>query len=314
MLAFLLSDGGPRLVRDYPQPEPGAGYVRVRTIAAGICNTDLELARGYMGFRGVLGHEFVGEALEGRLAGRRVVGGINFGCGRCDACERGLARHCSTRRVLGILGADGALAEELVIPERNLHEVPNAVSNTAAVFAEPVAAACEILDQIGSVRGQRVLVVGDGKLGPLVAQVLARDGGDVSLEGHHLETLEWLADAGVHFAHPRGNGAAFDVVVEATGSPAGLARAIEACVPRGTLVLKTTIAGSHQVDLAPIVINELTVVGSRCGRLESALERLADARVNVEPLVSRRFELREVEQAFAAAAERGTRKVLVEVP
>jgi threonine dehydrogenase-like Zn-dependent dehydrogenase len=310
MLAFVLSDGPPKLVRDYPRPRARDADVRVRTIAAGICNTDLELARGYMGFRGVLGHEFVGEALDGRFAGRRVVGGINFGCGACDRCECGHARHCANRRVLGILGADGALAEEFAIPECNLREVPNGVSDTAAVFAEPVAAACEILDQIGSVRGRRALVIGDGKLGPLVAQVLAADGADVTLEGHHLDTAGWLADRNVRLAHEPE--AVADLVVEATGSAAGLARAIAACEPRATLILKTTVAGTHRIDLAPIVINEVTVVGSRCGRIESGLERLAAGSVVVDPLVSGRFPLDEAERAFSVAAERGVRKVLVE--
>jgi threonine dehydrogenase-like Zn-dependent dehydrogenase len=284
----------------------------VRTRVAGICNTDLELARGYMGFRGVLGHEFVGEALEGRLAGRRVVGGINFACGDCAMCARGLGRHCPRRTVLGILGADGALAEEFAIPEANLLEVPAGVSDADAVFAEPVAAACEILEQIGSVRGRRALVIGDGKLGPLVAQVLARDGAEVALEGHHLEAVEWLADRGVQLVHEPAPDARFDIVVEATGSAYGLERAVAACEPRGTLVLKTTVAAKHELDLAPLVINEITVVGSRCGRLEAALDRLERGLVTLAPLVSARFGLDGVEHAFARAAERGTRKVLVE--
>ena len=312
MLAFVLSKNGPKLVRDYTRSDAPRGYVRVRTRVAGICNTDLELARGYMGFHGVLGHEFVGEALDGKLAGRRVVGGINFACGECATCRQGLGRHCARRTVLGILGADGALAEEFVIPETNLLEVPPDVPDSAAVFAEPLAAACEIIEQIGSVRGRRALVIGDGKLGPLVAQVLASDGADVTLEGHHLQSVEWLADGRVRLAHEASAQAEFDLVVEATGSERGLVRAIAACAPRATLVLKTTIAAKHQIDLAPIVINEISVVGSRCGRLELALERLARGAVTLEPLITARFGLDDVERAFARAAERGTRKVLVE--
>jgi threonine dehydrogenase-like Zn-dependent dehydrogenase len=312
MLAFVLSQAGPKLMRDHARPQPRRGYVRVRTLLAGICNTDLELARGYMGFQGVLGHEFVGEALEGKLAGRRVVGGINFSCGECTTCARGLGRHCPQRSVLGILNADGALAEEFAIPERNLLEVPADVPEASAVFAEPVAAACEILEQLGSVRGRRALVIGDGKLGPLVAQVLASDGADVALEGHHLDSVEWLADRGIRLVRAADEKARYDLVVEATGTASGLTRAIAGCEPRGMLVLKTTIAAKHEIDLAPLVINEITVVGSRCGRLEVALDALARNAVTVAPLVSARFALDEVERAFAHAADRGARKVLVE--
>lgn len=308
MFAFVLQEGPPSLVKDWPYPEPHDGLVRVRTLIAGICNTDLELARGYMGFRGVLGHEFVGEARDGAFAGKRVVGGINFGCGRCEVCLQGLARHCPQRRVLGIVGADGALAEEFLIPEANLIEVPSSVTDDSAAFAEPVAAACEILEQVGSVEGRRVLVIGDGKLGMLVAQVLASDGGSVTLEGRHLDQIGWLRDRGIRLASGDGR---YDVVVEATGSRDGLARAIQTCRPRGTLVLKTTIAGKHEIDLAPLVIDEITVVGSRCGRMKPALERLADGRVIVEPMISARFALLDAESAFETAAHRGVRKVLV---
>jgi len=308
MLAFVLKKGPPSLVVDWPSPEPHDGLVRVRTLVAGICNTDLELARGYMGFKGVLGHEFVGEALDGCFAGKRVVGGINFGCGDCEMCAQGLARHCLHRRVLGIVGADGALAEEFLIPETNLVEVPTSVSDDAAAFAEPVAAACEILEQLGTVSGRRVLVIGDGKLGPLIAQVLSSDGGDVTMEGRHLDRIGWLRDRVVCLASAEGH---YDVVVEATGSREGFVRAVRMCRPRGILVLKTTVAEKHEIDLAPLVINEITVVGSRCGRMQPALERLADGRVNVEPMISARFSLRDVERAFATAAERGMRKVLV---
>jgi threonine dehydrogenase-like Zn-dependent dehydrogenase len=313
MLAFVLDEGPPRLVYDRARPEPVEALVRVRTVVAGICNTDLELARGYMKHRGVLGHEFVGVAIDGVFAGRRVVGGINFGCGSCDACSRDLARHCANRRVLGILGADGTLAEEFLIPEANLVEVPALVSDCVAAFAEPAAAACEILEQLGSVAGRDALVLGDGKLGCLIAQVLVSDGARTTLVGHHLHGLDWLAECGIRLAPEARAGARFDLVVDATGSPHGLAGAIEACAPRSTLVLKTTVAGRHEIDLAPLVINEVNVVGSRCGRMEPALERLADGRILVEPLIDARMPLASVEVAFAAAAKPGVRKVLVEV-
>ena len=312
MLAFVLDDTGPRLVRDQPLPRADRGLVRVRSRVAGICNTDLELVRGYMGFRGVLGHEFVGEALDGAYAGRRVVGGINFGCGDCASCTAGLSRHCPTRRVLGILAADGVLAEEFVIPERNLVAVPDAIDDETAVFAEPLAAACEILDQLGSVRPRRALVIGAGKLGSLVAQVLAVEDVDVTVEGRHLERLAWLSERGVRLTAPAmDDDRRYELVVEATGSAAGLSRAVRATAPRGTLVLKTTVAVAHQIDLAPVVIDEITIVGSRCGRLEPALDRLSDGRVDVRSLIDGRYPLEQVERAFAHAAERGTRKVLV---
>ncbi len=295
-----------------------AGFVRVRTRIAGICNTDLELIRGYMGFSGVLGHEFVGEALDGALAGRRVVGGINFGCDNCERCDAGDSRHCATRKVLGILGADGVIAEEFLIPERNLVEVPDTVTDVQAVFAEPLAAACEIIEQLGgTTRHRRTLVLGDGKLGLLIAQVLAVHGAEVDLVGHHLDELEWIEDARVNRLArtlPEKATAAYDLVVEATGSASGLAEALRATEPRGTLVLKSTVAGLHEIDLAPIVINEITVLGSRCGRMKSAVELLERTSIMTEPLIDSRRELSEAESAFARAQEKGARKVLLVNP
>jgi len=286
---------------------------RIKMLRAGICNTDLELARGYMGFSGVLGHEFVGLALDGHLAGQRVVAGIHFGCGSCAACAAGSSRHCPTRQVLGILGADGALAEEFLVPEANLLPVPDALDDDDAVFAEPLAAACEILDQLGENRHRgSALVLGAGKLGPLVAQALAADGFEVSMSGRHLDTVAWLGDRGVNLLDSIPSGARYELVVEATGSSEGLERAIALTVPRGTLVMKTTIAGGHEIDLAPVVINEITILGSRCGRLESALDLLRSGRVDVRPLIAARYRLDEVEEAFRRAAAPGTRKVLVE--
>jgi len=313
MLAFVMDRDGPRLDRAYASPDDqrSAGLVRVRTLVAGICNTDLEIARGYMGFRGVLGHEFVGEAITGTWAGRRVVGGINFGCGACRWCEAGLSRHCPDRSVLGIDGADGVLAEEFVIPERNLLEVPDSLSDEAAAFAEPVGAACEILEQLGDVDRAEALVLGAGKLGTVVAQVLSASGFRVDLAGRHLDGLEWLRARGVRLAGSRPHRAGYPLVVEATGTTDGLRIAIECTRPRGHLVLKTTVAGPHRIDLAPVVINEITIVGSRCGQFEPALAMLADGRVDVGPLVEARYTLEDVETAFEHAGRRGTRKVLV---
>jgi hypothetical protein len=211
MLAFVLDEKGPHMSPDQPEPEPGPDEVVVRVLRAGVCNTDLELARGYMDFNGVLGHEFVGQALDGPLAGKRVVAGINFGCGRCAWCKGGLERHCPSRRVMGILGADGAMAERVAVPSANLRVVPDGIDDDAAVFTEPVAAACEILDQLEAANGLRetrtpALVFGAGKLGPLIAQVLAAAGFDVGLVGRHLDSVEWLATLGSAPSGGRGDG------------------------------------------------------------------------------------------------------------
>ena len=240
----------------------------IKVHLAGICSTDLQIFKGYMDFRGVPGHEFVGSVVEGplELIQKRVVGEINFACGRCDYCARGLGRHCPSRSVMGILGADGAFAEFLSVPVPNLHLVSESVSDEEAVFTEPLAAAFEILEQVQLNPGDEVLVLGDGKLSFLCAQVLRLASANVALVGKHLDKLKLIKRSGVRTMllsdwKPK----QFDVVVEATGSPSGLQLAMSAVRPRGTLVLKTTIAGEHKVLLAPLVINEITVVGSRCG-------------------------------------------------
>ncbi len=314
MLAFVMGAQGPRLERDHRPAEPrgaGRGLVRVRTLVAGICNTDLEIARGYMGFQGVLGHEFVGEALDGTWKGRRVVGGINFGCGSCTWCAAGLARHCPTRRVLGIVAADGVLAEEFLIPEENLLAVPDGVGDEDAAFAEPVGAACEILEQLGPIERADALVLGAGKLGSVIAQVLAAGGFRVDLVGRHLEGLSWMRDRGIRLAGDIPDRRDYGLVVEATGTTEGLRVAIDCTRPRGHLVLKTTVAGRHEIDLAPVVINEISIIGSRCGQFAPALDLLADGRVTVAPLVEERYALDDVETAFGHAGRRGVRKVLV---
>jgi threonine dehydrogenase-like Zn-dependent dehydrogenase len=285
---------------------------------AGVCNTDLEIARGYMGFRGVLGHEGVGEVVEGPAAwrGRRVVSEINFACGRCDTCQSGLGRHCPTRRVMGILDADGAFAELLAVPVANLHAVPDALTDEQAVFTEPLAAAYEILEQLGDVAGQRAVVLGDGKLGLLVAQVLDAAGARVRAVGRHGANLAWLARRGIEScevtAFRPDVGPRADLVVEATGSPDALSVAMTAVRPRGTLILKTTVAEHPRVDLARIVIDEIQLVGSRCGPFEPALEALASGSVDVSGLVEERFPLDRGVEALDRAARRGARKVLID--
>ena len=311
----LYLDGSRARVEERPEPEPAADMARVRVGLAGVCNTDLELVKGYMGFRGVLGHEFVGEVEEGPEAwrGARVVGEINFACGRCDACARGLGRHCPTRSVMGIQDADGALAEWVNVPVANLHRVPDGVPDARAVFAEPLAAAFEILEQVRVEPGMRCLVLGDGKLGLLAAQVLALAGARVEAVGHHPDKLALLArrDIETHLARDLAPGQ-WDLVVEATGSARGFATAVSCTRPRGTLVLKSTVAEHPDVDLAPLVIHEIQVVGSRCGPFPPALDALAANAIEVDALVHDRLPLARADQALSRAAERGVLKVLVE--
>jgi threonine dehydrogenase-like Zn-dependent dehydrogenase len=311
----LFFDGREARVAERPQPPLAAGEVRVRMALAGICNTDLEITRGYLGFRGVLGHEGVGAVVEGPPAwrGRRVVAEINFACRGCETCARGLARHCPRRRVMGIAGADGAFAEELVVPVENLHAVPDPVGDEAAVFCEPLAAAYEVLEQVRVEPGQRCLVLGDGKLGLLVAQVLDTAGARVLALGRHPEKLAILARRGIEtgLADARAE-TGFELVVEATGSAEGVRRAIAAVRPRGTLVLKSTLAEHPQLDLAPLVIHEVTLVGSRCGPFAPALAALASGAVDVRSLVSDRLPLARADAALRRAAEPGVLKVLVD--
>jgi len=296
----------------------------VRVARAGICNTDLEIVKGYMAFRGVLGHELCGAVEEGPSAwkGRRVVAEINFACRAhdCSACATGLGRHCPRRTVMGIVGADGALAELVAVPVANLHAVPDVVSDDQAVFAEPLAAAFEILEQVDVSPGTRCVVLGDGKLGLLVAQVLFHAGARVLAVGKHADKLALLSRLGIE-THLYAGGSPpitqADMVVEATGSAGGFALAVSITRPRGTLVLKSTVAEPAKVDLAPLVIHEISVIGSRCGRFEpalAALERGArGAAHGLDPsaLVAARFPLEDAREALRAAAG-STLKVLVD--
>jgi threonine dehydrogenase-like Zn-dependent dehydrogenase len=300
------------LARDAASPTPAAGDALVRVALAGICRTDLEITRGYLQFRGTLGHEWVGRVVaagDAALVGRRVVGDINFACGRCALCAAGLGRHCPTRRVLGIVGADGAFADLVVVPERNLHLVPDAVSDLAAAFTEPLAAAFEILDQVGPVSGARATVLGAGKLGLLVAQVLARAGADVRVGARHPAQRARAERLGIASGDPV-SGA--DLVVDATGTADGLRQALTLVRPRGTIVLKTTVAGEHRLDLAAAVVNEITVVGSRCGRFAPALDALAGGGIAVEPMIDAIVPLDEAVAGFESAATPGAMKILLD--
>ncbi len=299
---------------DYPTPKPDDQTALVKVHLAGLCATDLQIFRGYMDFRGVPGHEFVGTVTHGpkHLRGHRVVAEINFSCSRCENCQRGLSRHCPARKVMGILNTDGAFAEYVAVPATNLHIVPENLSDEEAVFTEPLAAAFEILQQIQLNPGDEVLVLGDGKLGLLCAQALIMSGADVTVVGKHAEKLDMIKGPAIRTTllgdwHHK----LFDVVVEATGSPAGLQLAVSAVRPRGTLVLKSTVAGEHQVSLAPLVINEITVVGSRCGPFAPALEALQAKAISVSPLIEKVYALSEGLAAVAHAGRPGARKIFL---
>jgi len=306
-----------RLREDYPRPVPPPGEALVRVRLAGICNTDLEIVRGYMGFRGVLGHEFVGtveEAEDRSLIGQRVVGEINAYCGECSTCRAGRPTHCPHRTTLGIWGRDGAFAEYLTLPVRNLHKVPDTISDEEAVFTEPLAAALEILEQVHLRPTDRVVVLGDGKLGLLVAQALALMGCDLLAVGRHREKLAILARRGIPTAlESEAEGLAADVVVECTGRPEGFAAARRILRPRGTLVLKSTYHGRVEADLTGLVVDEITLVGSRCGPFPPALRMLQRGLVDVRSLISAVYPLAQGVEAFARAAEPGVLKVLLRV-
>jgi threonine dehydrogenase-like Zn-dependent dehydrogenase len=316
MLAISLEDGGVRTV-EIERPKRPHGLALLRLLYGGICNTDLELQRGYYGFRGIPGHEFVAEVVEAdtpSLVGRRVVGEINLACTHCEWCRKELGRHCPNRTVLGIVNQPGAFEEFFVLPERNLHAVPEHIPNERAVFTEPLAAACEILDQVSIPWGTPVAVLGDGKLGLLIAQVLNANGLPVHQFGHHAEKLRIAGATGVTTEVTNSSlpAAAYDFVVEATGNPEGLRQAVAMTRPRGTLILKSTMHGLVNIDTAPIVVNELTVIGSRCGRFEAAIPLLDHELIRVEEMIAARYPLNQAAEAFQQAAQPGSLKVLLE--
>ncbi|MCC7342829.1 MAG: alcohol dehydrogenase catalytic domain-containing protein, partial [Bryobacterales bacterium] len=292
---------------------PGFALLRLRV--AGICNTDLELQRGYYGFEGVPGHEFVADVVEADEAawvGQRVVGEINLACGNCGWCERGLGRHCPARRVLGIVKHAGAFAEYFTLPIANLHAVPESMADEVAVFTEPVAAACEILEQTEVKPGTRVAVLGDGKLGLLIAMVLRLHGAEVDVYGRHPEKMAIAAELGVRPCKAgESGGAKYPLVVDATGSEEGLAAGIALSEARGTVVMKSTVARPVSVDMASVIVPEITLLGSRCGRFEDALPLLSSGRMPVERLIQAVYPLGEASAAFAHASRKGTLKILL---
>jgi threonine dehydrogenase-like Zn-dependent dehydrogenase len=303
-------------VRDVPKRRRPKGHALLRLISGGICNTDLELERGYYGFAGTPGHEFVAEVVEADSSewiGRRVVGEINLACGKCEWCKRGLGRHCPSRTVLGIVKHPGAFQQFFTLPERNLFRVPDSVATDHAVFTEPIAAACEILDQVRIAKSKPVAVLGDGKLGLLIAQVLALHGAEVYHFGRHPDKLAVSRKAGaVTKVGPPKAGVKFDVVIEVTGSSEGLAAAVEMTNARGTIVLKSTVHDRTPVDMARIIVQEITLVGSRCGRFAPALKLLKSGRLNLDPMIDSRFPLADAPRAFERANEKGVLKVLLD--
>ena len=318
MKALRFEDERLRLA-DVPAPSR-AGEALVRVRLAGVCNTDLEIARGYAGFRGTLGHEFVGVAVSApgapELVGRRVVGEINAGCGVCELCRAGDSRHCAARTVLGIVGRDGAFAEFLQLPVVNLLPVPDELPDERAVFTEPLAAACGITERVNVEPDARVGVVGDGKLGLLCAQALkVLTGARVTLIGRHQSKLDIARRRDIETVKaedlPHSLERAFDVTVEASGSSSGLETALRLLRPRGTLVLKSTFHAVTELNAAPVVVDEISIVGSRCGRFAPALELLRRGAVEVDALVHAEFPLSDGVRAFERAAEPGVLKVLL---
>lgn len=315
----------------YPHPTPTDGEALLRVLAAGICNTDLEIIHGYMGFTGILGHEFVGivEEIYGEqtrahyqhLIGKRVVGDINAACRRADCwyCQRGIFSHCPRRTTLGIGGRNGAFADYTLLPVENLHLVPETVSDVEAVFVEPLAANFEIMEQVHLKPTDSVLVLGDGKMGQLAAQVLTLSGCELTMVGKHNDKLELAAGRGIPtyqlcdetFIFE--DGRRVDVVVECTGSAQGLAMAMRLVRPRGTIMLKSTVANASTLHLAPIVVDEIRVLGSRCGPFEPALRALSHKLLDVRSLISADYTLNEGLQAFERAEQRGVLKVLLQL-
>ncbi len=316
MRGLWLEDQALSYREDIPQPKVQAGMALIKLRLGGICATDLEMTRGYYPFTGVPGHEFVGEVVAApgyeSWVGARVVGEINLTCGQCRACLRGHASHCSNRTVLGILAHDGVLAEYFTLPIQNLHPVPEHVPDDAAVFTEPLAAALEIQEQVHIHPGMHVLVVGAGRLGLLIAQTLKLTGCDLKVVVRREEQMQFISQydlSGVYAQEVEANGA--DLVVEVTGSPDGFALSRRAVRPGGTLVLKSTFAGDVTLNLSALVVDEIMLVGSRCGPFAPALRLLANGLVDPRPMIEARFPLSGGLRAFEKAAERGVLKVLV---
>ena len=299
---------------NYPDPKSGESLVRVSL--AGICGTDLEILDGYMAYNGVLGHEFVGVVEKSQnpdLVGKRVVGEINAGCNKCDSCKNGMQRHCPNRTVLGILKRDGAFAEFLSLPEENLHVIPDSITDEQAVFVEPLAAAFEIKEQVSLNSDWKVGVVGDGRLAQMICQVLKLSCSDITCFGRHkskltnLEKFEIQTKIGIDDSDTQ----SYDLIVEATGSNSGFVDTMKLVKPRGTVILKSTIASRENLDLTPTVVNEITLVGSRCGLFKPAIDALATGIISVDSMMDSTFPLEKFSDAINHAKKPDTLKVFL---
>ncbi len=300
---------------DYPVPIPAEDEALIRVTAVGICNTDLEITKGYMGFNGVPGHEFVGiveECKKKDLEGTRVVGEINIGCGRCRYCRNSMRNHCTNRSVLGILNKDGAFAEYITLPVRNLHILPDSIPDEKAVFVEPLAAAFEITEQVDIKDSDMVCILGDGKLALLAAQVLALTGCKLIVFGKHKNKLSVLKNLGIETGIDLSpDERRFDIVIDCTGSLSGIVSALNIVRPRGTLIIKTTTAGRSKIDLNSVVINEITITGSRCGPFEPAIKSIESKTVDLTSLISDSFPLKDGIEAFKYASKPGVLKIIL---
>ena len=321
MLA-LVYDESLKLEKNYPNPTIGDDEVLIKTLLVGICNTDYEITKGYMGYKGVLGHEFVGivektgKNVDSSLVGKRVVGGINLACNNCNWCHRGLQRHCPNRSTLGIYKKDGCFSEYFTLPCNNILVVPDNVDDKTAVLVEPLAAAYEIIEQIHFKPDFKVAVVGDGKLGLCISAVFNAMNIDFLHIGKHTDKLKISENYGAKIKLlneiKENDLKSFDVVIEATGSTGGFETSANLVKPRGTLVLKSTIVAKEGLNLAGIVVDEITVVGSRCGQFEPVLRLMEKGRINVKPLISKIFKVNDFEAAFEENSKKETIKVLVE--
>jgi len=313
----LVFDGKKLQLTDVPRPTPKPNEALIRILLAGICNTDVEIVKGYMKFRGILGHEFVGvveQAADSNWIGKRVVGEINVGCGKCEYCREGMSRHCSQRMVLGILEKDGVFAEYATLPLENLYDVPNNLDDDEAVFTEPLAAALEILEQVQVQPDSRVAIVGDGKLGQLVAQVVRLVGCELVVIGKHPSKLELLKRFSIHTCLVDSVDVPLqDIVVECSGSPEGFLLSKHLVKPRGTLVLKSTYQQSFTFNPAELVVNEINVVGSRCGPFLPALQLLKNRLVEVSYLVTAKLSLQSALEAFKLAQQAESLKILIDM-
>ncbi len=314
-MKVLFFDKDLKSIDNYPLPKPKPNEALIKVKLAGICNTDMEITKGYMNFKGVLGHEFVGEVEECSqkdLIGQKVVGEINCSCGRCEYCQRGLKNHCPNRSVLGIYNRDGAFGEYLTLPIENLHLVPKDVSDEDAIFAEPLAASCRILEQIQISQYDEVTVLGDGKLGLLVAQVISLTGCPLKVVGKYESKLTILKKRGIETLLEVNN-IKSDIVIDCTGTVTGFEMANKIVKPTGKIVLKSTIAAKQNINFSSLVINEITLIGSRCGPFTSAIKLLKDKQIEVKALISATYPLEEGLTAFKQASTKGVLKVLLSI-